>query len=74
MFVAFCHCEGATRLWQSAFFAAIGGTMLCAVGLWIFKETRKTMRIHEGDPHTTLTPIDRFCWAIHSLMQRITAE
>ena len=39
------------------------------------KEIRRTMRIREGDPsYTTLTPIDRFCWAIHSLMQRITAE
>ena len=39
------------------------------------KEIRRTMRIREGDPSlTTLTPIDRFCWAIHSLTQRITAE
>ena len=39
------------------------------------KETRRTLRIREGDPsHTTLTPIDLFCWAIHSLAQRITAE
>ena len=36
------------------------------------KEIRRTLRIREGDPLlTTLTPIDRFCWAIHSLMQRI---
>ena len=29
------------------------------------KEIRRTMRIREGDPsYTTLTPIDRFCWAI----------
>ena len=36
------------------------------------KEIRRTMRIREGDPLlTTLTPIDRFCWAIHSLMQRL---
>ena len=29
------------------------------------KEIRRTMRIREGDPLlTTLTPIDRFCWAI----------
>ena len=36
------------------------------------KEIRRTLRIREGDP--SLTPIDRFCWAIHSLFQRITAE
>jgi bifunctional DNA-binding transcriptional regulator/antitoxin component of YhaV-PrlF toxin-antitoxin module len=35
------------------------------------KEIRRTLRIREGDPsHATLTPIDRFCWAIHSLMAR----
>ena len=39
------------------------------------KEIRRTLRIREGAPSlTTLTPIDRFCWAIHSLMQRITAQ
>ena len=39
------------------------------------KEIRRTLRIREGDPlHTTLTPSDRFCLAIHSLTQRITAE
>ena len=39
------------------------------------KEIRRTMRIREGAPLlTTLTPIDRFCMAIHSLAQRITAE
>ena len=39
------------------------------------KEIRRTMRIREGDPSlTTLTPIDRFCLAIHSLAQRIPAE
>ena len=39
------------------------------------KEIRRTLRIREGDPLlTTLTPIDRFCWAVHSLTQRITAE
>ena len=37
------------------------------------KEIRRTLRIREGDPSlTTLTPIDRFCWAIHSLEQRIS--
>ena len=39
------------------------------------KEIRRTLRIREGDPLlTTLTPIDRFCWAIHNLAQRITAQ
>ena len=39
------------------------------------KEIRRTLRIREGDPSlTTLTPIDRFCWAIHILIHRITAE
>ena len=36
------------------------------------KEIRRTLKIREGDPLlTTLTPIDRFYWVIHSLMQRI---
>lgn len=35
------------------------------------KEIRRTMRIREGDPSlTTLTPFDRFCWAIHSVVER----
>ena len=39
------------------------------------KEIRRTLRIREGDPSlTTLTLFDRFCWAIHNLAQRITAE
>ena len=41
------------------------------------KEIRRTLRIREGDPsQTTLTPIDRFCWAIHSVVNRYkrTAE
>ena len=39
------------------------------------KEIRRTLKIREGDPsQTTLTPIDRFCIAIHSLAQRITAQ
>ena len=39
------------------------------------KEIRRTLKIREGDPSlTTLTPIDQFCWAIHSLAQRIAAE
>ena len=33
------------------------------------KEICRTMRIREGEPLlTTLTPIDRFCWAIHSVV------
>ncbi len=37
------------------------------------KEIRRTMRIREGDPSlTTLTPIDRFCWAIHGIVKRAT--
>ena len=39
------------------------------------KEIRRTLRIREGDPsQTTLTLIDKFCWAIHSIAQRITAR
>lgn len=35
------------------------------------KEIRRTLRIREGDPLlTTLTPIDRFCMAIHSVVER----
>ena len=31
------------------------------------KEIRRTLRIREGDLSLiTLTPIDKFCWAIHS--------
>ena len=36
------------------------------------KEIRRTRKIREGDPLlTTLTPFDRFCWAITSLSKRI---
>jgi bifunctional DNA-binding transcriptional regulator/antitoxin component of YhaV-PrlF toxin-antitoxin module len=39
------------------------------------KEIRRTLKIREGDlSHATLTPIDRFYWALHSLVQRIAAE
>ena len=39
------------------------------------KEIRRTLRIREGDPLlTTLTPIDKFCWAIHSVVERVTAR
>ena len=44
-------------------------------GSVIPNEILRTLRIHEGDPsYTTLTPIDRFCVAIHSLAQRATAQ
>ena len=36
------------------------------------KKIRRTLKIREGDPLlTTLTPIDRFCLAIHSVYNRI---
>ena len=39
------------------------------------KEIRRTMRIREGDPLLiTLTQFDRFCRAIHSVMERIKAR
>ena len=39
------------------------------------KEIRRTLKIREGDPLlTTLTPIDKFCGAIHSIAERITAR
>ena len=39
------------------------------------KEIRRTLRIREGGPsYTTLTPIDRFCMAIHSVVKRIKAR
>ena len=39
------------------------------------KEIRRTLKIREGEPLlTTLTPIDRFCGAIHSLIERIKAR
>ena len=39
------------------------------------KEIRRTMRIKEGESYfTTLTKFDRFCLAIHSLVERIKAE
>ena len=35
------------------------------------KEIRRTLKIREGDPsHNTLTPFDRFCSAIHSVVKR----
>ena len=35
------------------------------------KEIWRTLRIREGDPLlTTLTPIDSFCMAIHSVVER----
>ena len=39
------------------------------------KEIRRTMKIREGDPlQTTLTPFDKFCWAIHSAVERAKAR
>ena len=39
------------------------------------KEIRRSFRIKEGGPLlTTLTPIDRFCLAIHSVVKRATEE
>ena len=39
------------------------------------KEIRRVLRIREGDPsHTTLTPIDRFCIAIHSVVERAKCQ
>ena len=38
------------------------------------KEIRRTLRIRGGDPsQTTLTPFDRFCLAIHSVVNRYKA-
>ena len=35
------------------------------------KEIRRTMRLREGElSHITLTPMDGFCWAIHSVVER----
>ena len=35
------------------------------------KEIRRVLRIRDGDPLlTTLTLFDRFCWAIHSVVNR----
>ena len=35
------------------------------------KEIRRTLHIKESDPsQTTLTPFDKFCWAIHSVVNR----
>ena len=35
------------------------------------KEIRRTLRIREGDPlHTTLTLEEKFCWAVHSVVER----
>jgi AbrB family looped-hinge helix DNA binding protein len=39
------------------------------------KEIRRTLRIREGDPLLTiLTPMDKFCWAIHSVYNRIRKD
>ena len=35
------------------------------------KEIRRTMRIREGDPsQISLTPFDKFCIAIHSVVEK----
>ena len=40
----------------------------------ITKEIRRTLKIREGDLLlTTLTPFDKFCWAIHSIIERANA-
>ena len=39
------------------------------------KEIRRTLRIRGGDTSlTTLTSFDRFYWAIHSFLKRVTTE
>lgn len=39
------------------------------------KEIRRTMKIREGEPsHTSLTDFDRFCMAIHSVVERAKAR
>lgn len=35
------------------------------------KQIRRTMRIRECEPSfATLTPFDKFCWVIHSVVER----
>ena len=39
------------------------------------KEIRRTMRIKEGEPSfATMTPFDRFCLVIHSVLKRANAR
>ena len=39
------------------------------------REIRRTLKIREGAPLlTTLSPIDRFCMAIHSVLERYKAR
>jgi AbrB family looped-hinge helix DNA binding protein len=39
------------------------------------KEIRRTMRIREGDRSlTTLTDFDKFCFSIHSVVERMKAR
>ena len=41
------------------------------VRIVIPKEIRRTLKIREGEPLlTTLTPFDKFCFAIHSVVER----
>jgi len=35
------------------------------------KEIRRSLRIRDGEPFfTSLTSFDKFCWAVHSVVQR----
>ena len=39
------------------------------------KEIRRTMRIREGDPsYNSLTLLDKFCCAIHSVVARLATK
>ena len=39
------------------------------------KEIRRTLHFREGDPSlTTLTPFDKFCVAIHSVVNRYKSK
>jgi len=39
------------------------------------KKIRRTLKIREcGPARTTLTSFDKFCWAVQSAVQRITAQ
>ena len=80
--------EGSKKEWQRSKFGdanseqQISGTATGIVRriddlgrVVIPKEIRRTMRIREGDPLLiTLTPIDRFCIAIHSVVERAKAR
>ena len=39
------------------------------------KEIRRTLKIREGDPpHNSLTPFERFCLDIHSVIKRYSIQ